>query len=75
MQPAGGGVDIELPLVAVLADMEWEGARVNPSELAALAGQLRKRLEALEEEAYAMAGRPFNISSPAVAARLAAGMS
>ncbi len=56
--------DIELPLVAVLADMEWEGARVNPSELAALAGQLRKRLEALEEEAYAMAGRPFNISSP-----------
>ena len=35
--------------------MEWEGARVNPSELAALAGQLRKRLEALEEEAYAMA--------------------
>ncbi len=37
---------------------------MNPSELAALAGQLRKRLEALEEEAYAMAGRPFNISSP-----------
>lgn len=56
--------EIELPLIEVLADMEWEGARIDPVELHRLSVELKERLHALEEEAYALAGRPFNISSP-----------
>ena len=57
--------DVELPLVAVLASMEWEGARIDPAELQALSVQLTERLHQLESEAYAIAGGPFNVSSPA----------
>lgn len=56
--------DIELPLVEVLADMEWQGARIDPTELHRLSGELTTRLHKLEEEAYAIAGRTFNVSSP-----------
>lgn len=56
--------DIELPMVEVLADMEWQGARINPAELHALARELSSRLEALEKEAFAIAGHPFNVGSP-----------
>lgn len=55
---------VEEPFVGVLASMEWEGARIDVSELHRLSGELTGRLRKLEEEAYAMAGRPFNISSP-----------
>ncbi len=56
--------DVEMPLVAVLASMEWEGARIDPAELHALSQQLSARLATLEQEAYAIAGRPFNVGSP-----------
>jgi len=55
---------IELPLVRVLADMEWEGACVDTAELAALSRQLTGRAAGLEEEIYRLAGTRFNISSP-----------
>lgn len=55
---------VELPLTAVLADMEYEGVRVDPTELQRLAGELRGRLNALEEKAAELAGRPFNAGSP-----------
>ena len=57
--------EVELPLVSVLASMEWEGARIDPAELHTLSKQLTARLHELEEEAYAIAGGPFNVSSPA----------
>ncbi len=56
--------DVELPLVAVLASMEWEGARIDVSELQGLARQLSERLAELEEETFELAGHPFNVSSP-----------
>ncbi len=56
--------DVELPLVAVLADMEWQGARVDSNELHHLSLQLTERLHALEQQAFAIAGRQFNVSSP-----------
>lgn len=56
--------DIEMPFVQVLADMEWQGARVNPAELNVLADSLTGRLRQLESEAYAIAGHPFNTGSP-----------
>ncbi|MDE6207601.1 MAG: DNA polymerase I [Muribaculaceae bacterium] len=56
--------DVEMPLVAVLAEMEWEGARIDTVELSKISEQLTGRLKALEEEAYAIAGHPFNVGSP-----------
>lgn len=57
--------DVELPLVAVLADMEWQGARIDTAELYRLSKQLKVRLNDLEQQAFAIAGRPFNVNSPA----------
>lgn len=56
---------VEMPLVAVLASMECEGARIDTTELSRISKDLTSRLQKLEEEAYEIAGRPFNVSSPA----------
>ncbi len=56
--------DIELPMVAVLASMEWEGARINVAELAKMSVGLTARLNKLERECYELAGEKFNIGSP-----------
>jgi len=55
---------MELPLARVLAEMEWAGVRIDSAELASQARGLSERLDALEEEAYALAGERFNLSSP-----------
>ncbi len=57
--------EVELPLIRVLAEMEYTGVRIDTSVLTELSAKLKKRVEALEEEAYEMAGGPFNIGSPA----------
>lgn len=57
--------DVEFPLIRVLADMEWTGVRIDPSVLTDLSVKLKEQVSALEREAYAMAGGPFNIASPA----------
>lgn len=57
--------DVEFPLIRVLAEMEFTGVRIDSSVLTALSAQLKERILGLEEEAYAMAGGPFNIGSPA----------
>ncbi|MDE6360997.1 MAG: DNA polymerase I [Muribaculaceae bacterium] len=56
--------DIELPLAAVLADMEWTGVRIDIPELATLSASLTSQLRELEEKAYVLAGERFNIASP-----------
>lgn len=56
--------DIELPLVRVLADMEWTGVRVNVNVLAELSEKFTAKLRGMEERAYELAGGKFNISSP-----------
>ncbi len=56
--------NVEMPLVAVLADMEWQGARIDVVELNKLSQQLTARLQKLENQAYELAGRKFNVSSP-----------
>ncbi len=56
--------DIELPLAAVLADMEWTGVRIDTAELSQLSASLSAQLHELEEKAYELAGENFNISSP-----------
>lgn len=56
--------DIELPLAAVLADMEWNGVRIDVAELKSLSETLSARLRGVEEEVYDLAGEKFNIGSP-----------
>lgn len=55
---------IELPFVAVLAQMEWTGVRINVGELADMSRQLTERVNDLEQRCYSIAGHTFNISSP-----------
>ncbi len=57
--------EVEFPLIRVLADMEWTGVRIDPTVLTDLSVKLKERVGALEQEAYDMAGGPFNIASPA----------
>lgn len=55
---------LELPLSAVLARMERQGMTVDLSLLGDLSGEIRNRLENLEEEIYGLAGERFNLNSP-----------
>jgi len=56
--------EIEMPLVEVLASMEWTGMRIDNDELRKLSDELTARLCEIEMQIYALAGEEFNISSP-----------
>ena len=55
---------LERPLPPVLAQMECEGIRVDPDQLARLSHDFSMRMTELEAEAHTLAGRPFNLGSP-----------
>jgi DNA polymerase-1 len=55
---------LERPLVAVLAAMERRGIRVDRKVLQDLSADFSARMVELEEEAYKLAGRTFNLGSP-----------
>ncbi|WP_437733834.1 DNA polymerase I [Sorangium sp. So ce1335] len=57
-------VQIELPLSAVLAEMELTGVLVDPQALAQLGAQMTTELAALEEKAREMVGHDINLASP-----------
>ena len=56
--------DIEQPLVPVLWQMEETGVLIDRKMLAAQSMELAKKMLALETEAHALAGGPFNLGSP-----------
>jgi DNA polymerase-1 len=56
--------EIEQPLVPVLLGMEHHGVLVDRELLKAQSAEIAKRLAALEQEAHACAGQPFNLDSP-----------
>jgi DNA polymerase-1 len=56
---------IDLPLAGVLARMEQLGIRVDPKQLRVLSGALDIDIQRLSGEIYDLAGKPFNINSPA----------
>ena len=56
--------EVEMPLVEVLVELEYNGIRVDRGRLAELSQRFSRKLEALEQEIYALAGHPFNIASP-----------
>jgi DNA polymerase-1 len=55
---------IEMPLVEVLADMEWTGIRIDPALFARLSRELNTDLTRLEAEIAAAAGGTINLNSP-----------
>lgn len=55
--------DIEVPLLPVLADMEWDGIAIDVEWFAALKTRFAKERERVEELIYKEAGRKFNINS------------
>lgn len=56
--------DLERPLVPVLAEMEWNGVRVDVEELQRQSAELTGRLTELVDEIHQEAGQKFNIDSP-----------
>ncbi len=56
--------DIELPLVAVLREMELLGVRLNLERLAEITARVREEIAALEADIFALAGEEFLIASP-----------
>jgi len=56
--------DVELPLIEVLADMEWTGIRIDAALFRKLGQQLNEDLASLEHRIGALAGESLNINSP-----------
>jgi DNA polymerase-1 len=56
--------EIELPLEKVLAEMEYQGIRVDADYLGTFSKQLEKDLANIEKTAYEEAGETFNLGSP-----------
>ncbi len=57
-------VELEMPLVEVLADMEMNGIVLDMPFLASMSDQLQSRLYQIELQIHQAAGEEFNINSP-----------
>lgn len=55
---------VEMPLVAVLADMEWHGVLLDTRFMCDLSKEFATRLASLEERIFELAGISFNLNSP-----------
>ncbi|TVL45417.1 DNA polymerase I [Brachyspira hyodysenteriae] len=56
--------NIEMPLVSVLADMEFDGVYISSERMKALSDEYSSLLEKTKEKIYAEAGEEFNLQSP-----------
>jgi DNA polymerase-1 len=55
---------IDLPVAAVLAEVERTGIRVDPQALDAMSLTMEKEVRRLEKEIWELAGVEFNVNSP-----------
>lgn len=56
--------EIEVPLIPVLSDMEYEGIYIDTEFLKKMSAELGKKMAGIMEEIYDLAGGKFNINSP-----------
>lgn len=56
--------NVELPLIGVLAEMEFNGFKVDLDILNQLGDEFDSKIHDLTEEIYELAGEEFNINSP-----------
>ena len=57
-------LNVETPLIPILADMELAGITVSDTVLGELEEEFQKELDTLQEEIHELAGYSFNIQSP-----------
>jgi DNA polymerase-1 len=57
-------LELELPLIEVLAELEYNGIRIDLPRLRQLSQEMAQQLNSIEEQIYELAGRRFNIASP-----------
>ncbi|MBD0290562.1 MAG: DNA polymerase I [Thermoleophilia bacterium] len=62
--------DVELPLAAVLAEMERAGVRIDTYRMGEITARLADRVEELEARAHALAGEEFLLGSTQQVARV-----
>jgi DNA polymerase-1 len=55
--------EVEVPLIEVLAELEFNGVRLDVPLLERLSVDMARQMEAIEKEIYELAGHPFNIGS------------
>ena len=55
---------IEMPTAVVLQKIERNGVLIDSELLTAQSGELGKRMLEIEQQAYELAGQPFNLGSP-----------
>jgi DNA polymerase-1 len=56
-------VEIEIPLIPVLADMEMAGIALDKNFFAKFSKELSERIAKLEEQVHEAVGKPFNLNS------------
>ncbi|MGM0602925.1 MAG: DNA polymerase I [Bacillota bacterium] len=56
--------EIELPLIKILALLEYNGVKVDKDWLEELSERLEKRLDIITEKVYELADEEFNLNSP-----------
>lgn len=57
--------EVELPLIEVMASMEYEGVRVDKAELLSLGKIITEKVDEITAQIHQYAGETFNINSPA----------
>ena len=55
--------EVEMPLIEVLAEMEWNGIAIDVQWFASLKERFERERRRVEQEIYAAAGEEFNINS------------
>ena len=53
--------NIEMPLIKVLAEMQYEGIYVDKQELVSFGVKLKEDIEVIKQEIYKLAGEEFNM--------------
>lgn len=56
--------NIELPLTENLAEMEYNGITIDQAMLDEVTDEMKKKVSALEQQAWDQAGEEFNLNSP-----------
>jgi DNA polymerase-1 len=56
--------DVEIPLIDVLASMEFAGVKIDPDTLSVLSKEMEGEIDNLQQAIHKLAGVEFNIASP-----------
>ncbi len=56
--------EVEMPLVSVLARMEYNGVSIDTDVLRKMSGRLESEIKSVAERIYELAGTVFNVDSP-----------